>query len=141
MPKSFHLMVLTPERTFYDGPAISVSVNSIDGSLGILADHRPMVTGLGVGELKIQVDEDKVLYASHSEGFLECRSDGVFILSQACEWPEEIDLKRAIEAAERARERLQRGDRDPQAMTRSRVALMRSLTRKKIKSLSTINTR
>lgn len=141
MPKSFHLMVLTPERSFYDGPAVYVGMNSIAGTIGVLADHAPMVSSLAVGELVIKLEDGTTLYAFHSEGFIEVRSDGVFILSQACEWPEEIDINRAIEAEQRAKKRLSGDLSDPRAMSRSRVALLRSLTRRKVKNLSNINTR
>lgn len=140
MSKSFHLMVLTPERSFYDGPAIYVGMNSIAGTLGVMADHAPMVTALGVGELTIKVDDEKTLVAFHSEGFIEVRDDGVYLLAQACEWPEEIDINRALEAERRATARLS-GATDPQAMARSKVALLRSLTRRKVKNQTSINSR
>ena len=138
MPKPFHLMVLTPEREFYSGEAVYVSVQSIAGSLGVLADHVPMVSALDVGALVIQPDENTTRTAFHSEGFIEVRPECVYILSQACEWPEEIDEKRALEAEQRAHERLQQqhtGD-DLGTMGHSKVALMRAMTRQKIKSMS-----
>ena len=137
MPKPFHLMVLTPEREFYSGEAVYVSVQSIAGSLGVLADHVPMVSALDVGALVIQPDEHTTRTAFHSEGFIEVRPECVYILSQACEWPEEIDEKRALEAEQRAQERLQQehGD-DLGTMGHSKVALMRAMTRRKIKSIN-----
>ena len=137
MPKPFHLMVLTPEREFYSGEAIYVSVQTIAGSIGVLADHVPMVSALDVGALEIQTDEHTKRTAFHSEGFIEVRPECVYILSQACEWPEEIDEKRALEAEQRAQERLQqeRGDQLG-TMGHSKVALMRAMTRRKIKSMS-----
>ena len=137
MPKPFHLMVLTPEREFYSGEAIYVSVQTIAGSIGVLADHVPMVSALDVGALVIQPDENTTRTAFHSEGFIEVRPECVYILSQACEWPEEIDEKRALEAELRAQERLQqeRGE-DLATMGHSKVALMRAMTRRKIKSMS-----
>ena len=137
MPKPFHLMVLTPEREFYSGEAVYVSVQSIAGSIGVLADHVPMVSALDVGALEIQTDEHTKRTAFHSEGFIEVRPECVYILSQACEWPEEIDEKRALEAEQRAQERLQqeRGDQLG-TMGHSKVALMRAMTRRKIKSMS-----
>ena len=138
MPKPFHLMVLTPEREFYSGEAVYVSVQSIAGSIGVLADHVPMVSALDVGALIIQPDEHTTRTAFHSEGFIEVRPECVYILSQACEWPEEIDEKRALEAEQRAHERLQQqrtGD-DLGTMGHSKVALMRAMTRRKIKSMN-----
>ena len=142
MAKPFKLMVLTPEREFYSGQAVYVSVNTIGGSIGVLADHVPMVSALDVGTLVIEPDENTRRTAFHSEGFIEVRPDGVYILSQACEWPEEIDEKRALEAEQRAQERLaqERGD-DLGTMGHSKVALMRAMTRRRIKSMSSIGSK
>lgn len=135
MAKPFPLMVLTPEREFYNGAAVYVGVETIAGSIGILADHAPMVSALGVGTLVIRKEDETVRTAFHSEGFLEVRADGVFVLAQACEWPEEIDERRALEAEQRAEARMARPQSD-RAMARSKVALMRAMTRRKIKRIS-----
>ena len=137
MAKPFNLMVVTPEREFFNGEAVYVSVQSIAGSLGIMAGHVPMVSALDVGALEIQTDEHTKRTAFHSEGFIEVRPECVYILSQACEWPEEIDEKRALEAEQRAQERLQQERSDQLGtMGHSKVALMRAMTRRKIKSMS-----
>ena len=143
MAKPFQLMVLTPEREFYNGPADYVSVNTIAGSIGVLADHVPMVSALDVGTLVIETNEETRRTAFHSEGFIEVRPDGVYILAQACEWPEEIDEKRALEAEQRAQERLrqERGGDDLGTMGHSKVALMRAMTRRRIKSMSSIGSK
>lgn len=109
--------------------------------MGVLADHIPMVSALDVGTLVIRTDEENERTAFHSEGFIEVRADGVYVLAQACEWPEEIDEKRAIEAEHRAEERLSRRIEDAHVLKRNRIALMRALTRRKIKMMSSINTR
>ncbi len=137
MSKPFRLMVLTPEREFYNGEAYSVSVQSIDGQLCVLADHIPMTSALGVGTLTIKRGEE-ALTAFHSEGFMEVRSDGVIVLCQACEWPEEIDLARAQEAQKRAWKRMLE-QAAPEVLAHSRVALMRAMTRIKVKSMQNRN--
>ena len=83
MAKPFPLMVLTPEREFYSGNAVYVSVATIAGSIGVIAGHVPMVSALGVGALIIHPAEGEERTAFHSEGFIEVRPDGVYILSQA----------------------------------------------------------
>ena len=139
MAKPFYLMVVTPEREFYNGEAIYVSVQSIAGSLGVMAGHVPMVSALDVGALVIQTDEHTSRTAFHSEGFIEVRPECVYILSQACEWPEEIDEKRALEAEHRAEERLAHPSDGIGVMASSKVALMRAMTRRRIKGLSNTN--
>ncbi|HWR22416.1 MAG TPA: ATP synthase F1 subunit epsilon [Feifaniaceae bacterium] len=137
MPKPFRLMVLTPEREFYNGEAYSVTVNTIAGNIGVLADHIPMVTVLTVGALVIRT-EDGAKTAFHSEGFMEVRADGVIVLCQACEWPEEIDEERAHQAEERARMRLSHIESEL-ASSRSKVALLRAITRQKVQRLTNKN--
>ena len=141
MSKTFPLMVLTPEREFYNGQAVYVSVNTIAGSIGVMAGHVPMVSALDVGTLIIEPDETTRRTAFHSEGFIEVRPDGVYILAQACEWPEEIDEKRALEAEQRAAERMAQTEEDLTTMSHSKVALMRAMTRRRIKSMYTTNTK
>jgi F-type H+-transporting ATPase subunit epsilon len=137
-------MVLTPEREFYSGEVIYVSVQTIAGSIGVMAGHVPMVSALDVGALVIKPDENTTRTAFHSEGFIEVRPECVYILSQACEWPEEIDEKRALEAEQRAQERLEQErlqGEDLATMGHSKVALMRAMTRRRIKGMSSSNTK
>lgn len=132
MAKSFNLIVLTPEREFYNGTAESLVIESIDGELCVLAGHIPMVAALTVGELRIKKD-DKVMTAFHSEGFMEVHADSTIVLLQACEWPEEIDINRANEARKRAEHRLEQ-QKNAQAIASSKIALSRALTRIKVKT-------
>jgi F-type H+-transporting ATPase subunit epsilon len=141
MAKPFSLMVLTPEREFYNGEAVYVSVNSIAGSIGIMAGHVPMVSALDVGSLVIETEDGRKRTAFHSEGLIEVRPDCVYILSQACEWPEEIDEKRALEAEQRAQERISQPGEDLTTMAHSKVALMRAMTRRRIKYMSSPDTK
>ncbi len=132
MPKSFNLSVLTPEREFYNDAVESLVVESIDGELCILADHVPLVTALGIGTLIIKKG-DEIREAFHSEGFMEVRPEGTIVLLQACEWPDEIDVRRAEEAARRAQARIEQ-QKNAESIARGKAALSRSLTRIKVKS-------
>ena len=132
MPKRFPLSVLTPERTFFNGEAISITVDTIAGQVGVLADHVPMVTALTSGTLVIR-QEDKTLVAFHSEGFMEVSAAGTVIFCQTCEWPDEIDVDRATEAQRRAEERLSTAS-DPSTMAHSSTALKRAIKRIKVKT-------
>lgn len=103
--KKFHFEIMTPERQFFKEDVQAVTVECVDGQLTVLAGHQPMVAALAVGEVRILSDEGWK-EAFNSEGFLEVRPDRVLMFSQACEWPEEIDVNRAKEALERAQARL-----------------------------------
>ena len=79
-----------------------------------------------VGEYK----KDSILTPvfTAAEGFLEILPDKVTILAQSCEWPEEIDMKRALEAKARAERRIKSLDAHVN-MQRAELALRKSLVR------------
>lgn len=128
--KEFKLEIITPTREFLETEAVALTFNSTDGEITILKGHMPMVASLGIGELKIR-DENGVRVAFHSEGFVEVRPDEVLVFSQACEWPDEIDVSRAESARERATERL----RQKQSILENRqtaISLTRAMVRLKL---------
>lgn len=130
MEKTFQLEILASDRPFYVGPSEYLVFPTVDGMFGVLPGHESMVTVISPGELKYQID-GKWHYASISEGFVEIRRDYVLMLGDAIELPEEIDAKRAAEAAERAKERLLHKQSVMQYY-HSQAALNRAINRLKI---------
>jgi len=128
----FYLEIITPERKFFQGEVEMVVVPGLDGELGILRGHVPMVTALDVGMVRIK-QNNEWKEAAVSEGFMEVRPDETIILAQAAEWPEEIDVNRALAAKERAEERL-RQRRSMKEYVQSKTSLARALTRLRIKN-------
>jgi F-type H+-transporting ATPase subunit epsilon len=127
MVKLFNLKIFTPEREFFDGEVEAVSADAPDGSVMILADHAPFIMPVSVGTIRIKRDgkwEDSV----NSEGFLEVRHEGVLLFVQACERPEEIDIRRAEEARRRAEEHL-RQKQSISEYKQSQIALARAMAR------------
>lgn len=130
MPSTFYLEVVTSERVFFGGDAQMVIVPTTDGSLGVMAEHEAMVTAISIGELKIKVnDEWKV--AAIANGFMEIMPHYVIILADSVEWPEEIDIKRAQAAKERAEERLRQHQSRIEHL-RTQAAIRRALTRLRV---------
>lgn len=103
---NFKLRVVTPDRIFYDGEASFLSVRTTSGDVGILANHSRYVTPLVIGTLKIRTDEGD-RFAAIAGGFLKTGDNTATIVTSACEWADEIDVERAQQAADRAKERLQ----------------------------------
>ena len=103
---NFKLRVVTPDRIFYDGEASFLSVRTTSGDVGILANHSRYVTPLVIGTLKIRTDEGE-RFAAIAGGFLKTGDNTATIVTSACEWADEIDVERAQQAADRAKERLQ----------------------------------
>ena len=130
MAKTFHLEIIATDRVFFSGEAEHLVITAIDGLLGIMAGHEPLVTSLPTGELKYLVNGEWK-YAAISEGFIQVMPDSSIILAETCELPEEIDIKRAQEARERAEERL-RQKQSIKEYYETQAALNRAMNRLKI---------
>ncbi len=105
MGSKLYLEIITPDRTFFSGETDALIYRTNDGERGIMADHTPMVTPVVPGNIRLKMG-DEIRVAAVSEGFLEVTRDGTVMIVDTAEWPHEIDIRRAEEAAERARERL-----------------------------------
>jgi F-type H+-transporting ATPase subunit epsilon len=110
MADRIKLEIITPERRVLSEAVDEVTVPGLDGELGILPDHSPLISQLKTGILTYRVGNDKK-ELHISGGFVEVESDSVSVLSDVAEKPEEIDIERAFRAKERAERRLaSRGD-------------------------------
>jgi F-type H+-transporting ATPase subunit epsilon len=124
------LEIVTPERRAYVDDVDMVVVPGRNGQLGILPRHTPLISSLGVGELRIKKGgtEESLLI---SGGFVEVRPDKVIVMADLAEHSEEIDEQRAIEARKRAEAQLEEV-RDPVDIARVRAALQTALMRERI---------
>jgi len=131
MPGKLTLRVITPDRIVLDTPAESVRVPALDGSMGFLPRHAPLVAALDLGTLSWREGgKEQSLFVSG--GFVEVKQDTVRVVSEAGERPQEIDVERARAAEKRARERLDQGRASadvPIDMLRAELALQRALAR------------
>ncbi len=130
MAKTFHLEIIATDRVFFSGETEHLVITAIDGLLGIMAGHEPLVTCLPTGELKYLVDGEWK-YAAISEGFIQVMPDSSIILADTCELPEEIDIKRAQKAKERAEELL-RQKQSIKEYYETQAALNRAINRLKV---------
>ncbi|HEV3421113.1 MAG TPA: F0F1 ATP synthase subunit epsilon [Candidatus Acidoferrum sp.] len=129
LPESIQLIVVTPERQLLRESVVEVTVPGLDGQLGILPGHAPLMTELGIGELsyRMSTSGQPVVLAVIS-GFAEVLPDRVTVLAETAERAEEIDLARAEQARARAEKRLSAGDTNLD-WDRANIALQRSLIR------------
>lgn len=124
---TFLLEIVTPERKVYGQEADMIIVRGVEGELGILPNHIPLVTPLKIAPLEVKKGGVREVIAI-SGGFMEVRKDKVVILAESAELPEEIDVDRAKAAKERAEKRLQ-AKRDDIDYRRAEMALLRAVTR------------
>lgn len=127
MPSEFLVEILTPERSFFCEMVESVILPTSDGEMSIWKGHETMVISVLPGELQINKSK-KWLSCSVAPGFVEVRPDETIIFTQAAEWPEEIDIKRAEEAKERAIERLRQRLSEREYKS-NKIALARAMAR------------
>ncbi len=123
----YRLRVVTPERIFYEGDVEMVEFNTTEGQIGVLPGHIPLTVIIRPGILVITEPEGVKEAALHA-GFAEILPEGITILAEIVEWPEEIDENRAEAALQRARERI--ANRDTQTdLARAETALQRAMAR------------
>jgi len=127
---TFRLELVTAERMVYSDDVDMVIAWGLEGQLGILPHHAPLMTMLQPGELIIKKENEET-YMAVSGGFLEVRPDKVIILADACEHAEEIDLARAEEAKRRAGEIMEAPSPETDSAA-AEAALRRSLVRLKV---------
>jgi F-type H+-transporting ATPase subunit epsilon len=102
---SLKIDIVTAERVVYSEDVDAVIAPGIEGQLGILPHHAPLMTTLQAGELRVKRGSEEDTLAI-SGGFLEVRPDRVIILADTAERAEEIDMERAEAAKQRAEQRL-----------------------------------
>ena len=125
---SLKLDIVTAERVVYSEEVDAVIAPGVEGQLGILPHHAPLMTTLQAGELRVKRggEEDSLAI---SGGFLEVRPDRVIVLADTAERAEEIDMARAEAAKQRAEQRL--ADKHAPGLDEARVetALRRAMAR------------
>lgn len=127
----FHLRITSSSGCFYDGECESLILPTEDGEYGVMANHTSMVIGVCVGELRYRIDEEWT-DAAVGQGFARVADNQVNVVVDSAERPEDIDEKRAEQAAIRARERME-VRRTRREYYRGQAALSRAMTRLKIK--------
>jgi F-type H+-transporting ATPase subunit epsilon len=127
---TLRLEVVSPDGRVFTDDVDSVVVPGIEGELGILPHHTPLVTALGTGELRIR-RSGTVQFMLISGGFVEVRPDKVVVMALVAEHSDEIDAAAAAEARKRAEADLEEVH-DPVDLARVRAALQTALMRERI---------
>jgi F-type H+-transporting ATPase subunit epsilon len=125
---SLKLDIVTAERVVYSQEVDTVVAPGVEGQLGILPHHAPLMTILQAGELVARRGSEEDILAI-SGGFLEVRPDRVIVLADSAERAEEIDVARAEAARRRAEERLRNRKAEGIDETRAEASLRRAIAR------------
>ena len=125
---SIQLEIVTPERLAYSDEVDSVVLPGSEGELGVLPHHAPLVSMLGVGELRIRKGGAEESFAIVG-GFLQVRPDKVVVMAETADLASEIDLEKAQEARREAERALESGYHEAADLAAARAQLQQALLR------------
>jgi F-type H+-transporting ATPase subunit epsilon len=122
------LEIVTPERLAYSDEVDAVQLPGIDGELGVLPHHAPLISILGAGELRIRKAGAEESFAVIG-GFLQVRPDKVVVMAETADLASDIDLEKANEARREAERALESGYHEGADLSAARAALSTALLR------------
>ena len=101
---TFHLEVLSPERAFYVGECVSLTVPLSDGSYGIMAHHTPLTAAIVTGEASFTTPDGERVLCAVSQGMIDVGNNTVKMLCESVLRPNEIDEDSELREARLAEE-------------------------------------
>jgi F-type H+-transporting ATPase subunit epsilon len=125
------LEIVTPERLAYSDEVDAVTLPGIEGELGVLPHHAPLVSTLGVGELRIRKGGAEESFAI-AGGFLQVLPTKVVVLAETADMASEIDIEKAQEARREAEKALESGYHEGADLSMARAALQTALLRERL---------
>ena len=146
---SFHLVIYEADNIFYKGEVTSLVVPAIDGEYGVLAGHYDCVVAVEEGIIRfttaenagkgnslkgvIELEADKNYSACVATGMMRIEKGEAMMLVDSAEWPDEIDLDRALRAQAAAKEAMLQ-KKSIQEYAQAEASLRRAMMRLKVKN-------
>lgn len=127
---TFMLEVVTPEQILFKDEVQFLVAPAVEGELGILRNHAPMVAALKIGVLRYKDVDGNTKRMALSGGFIEVIDNAARVLAETAEHGDEIDILRAKSSKERAEKRLAESDENIN-FTRAQLSLQRAIARLK----------
>ena len=124
-----HLKIITHEKVVFDEQVDEVYTKTVDGEIGILKNHIPIMTALDIGVTRA-VKSGVTEFFTTMGGVLQFKDDELLILTPTAERGSEINVMRANEALKRAKARLAEADAELDSK-RAQAAIARALARLK----------
>ena len=122
--------IVTPSRHLYSGAVQMVTLPGVEGEMGVLAGHAPLLTTLNIGEITLHSADGEAEYIAVSGGVVEVLPDKVIVMARSAERAEDIDIARAEAAMQRAEDAL--NTRSPEERRPVEVAYRLSQLRLKV---------
>lgn len=130
---TIHVDIITPERQALSEEVDYIAAPAVDGEIGILPGHAPLLTRLGPGALRFRKGQQE-RYLAVSGGFLEVQQGSrVSVFAETAEFAEDIDVERARMAAEKAKTKIEQAkDLTGPELAALEASLGRAILRMKI---------
>jgi len=103
---TFSVDVLTPEGEIFSGDVVQLSARTVEGEIGVLANHVPVLAGLRPNRLRLRVSDSEVHDFAQSHGVLQVFANHAQVLLEEAVPVEELDLPALEEELTRAEQRL-----------------------------------
>jgi F-type H+-transporting ATPase subunit epsilon len=130
--KRMGVRLLTPEGPVFEGQAYMVIAPSIEGEVGILPRHAPLIAFLKTGETRLKLVDDTERVFATTEGYFSIEEDQVLILVEQADDASTIDRARAEAALRKAEEDLAATGDDEVARVAAESARRRAENRLRI---------
>jgi len=127
-----HLEIVTPEQKIYSDDVDSVTIPGVEGELGVLPQHVPLMTQLLPGELRVLKGGEELRLAV-GEGFVEIGADKVAVLTDMAVKESEIDESAAEDAVKRAEDAMKDSKLDDEEYATVKASLQKSLALVRVK--------
>ena len=118
-----HVELVAADRLVWSGEAKMVIARTTEGDVGILPGHAPLLSVIIEGVVDIQTDDGETWVAAVDAGFLSVANNRVSILSERAEMSHEIDLEKARQELERAKETGEDDDAAQEAVRRAEARI------------------
>lgn len=130
--KRLAVQILTPEGPVHDGVAAMVIAPSVEGEVGILPHHAPILAALRIGDTRLkQLDDTTIVFAT-TDGYMAVEEDRVLILVEQAENAAEIDRDRAQKALQAAQDELAQAGDDEAKVIAAQSKLRRAENRLRV---------
>ena len=116
--KPFKCEVLTPEGEVFNGEVEMVSTRTSVGSIGVLANHAPLMAILDPTELRLYKSDNDVVSFAQGEGYLQVVENQALVLVEEAIPPDELDRSDIESRLKEARDAMERSDEDSEERNR-----------------------
>jgi F-type H+-transporting ATPase subunit epsilon len=122
----FPVEILSPEGKVFDGEVEMLSTRTTTGSIGILANHTPLLAMLDPTELRLYESENEVIRFAQGEGYLQVGFNRALMLVEEAHRPDELDRAELQDKLKRAEQELEAADEGSEAERVAQRAKRRS---------------